>query len=80
VLIKEREPRNQQLRTRLGAGAPLTPAAMTSRTVSMPESATGVPVRADAAGRAEAGTSTAAPTLTYTGAIPPRPRKKGKKR
>lgn len=86
VLIKEREPRNRQLRDRLGAGKPLTPAAMTSRLEGLPADATGVPKRSTttvAGARSATTTATATkdgPATSYSGAIPPRPRKKGKKR
>ncbi len=83
VLVKEREARNRQLRQRLGAGKPLTPAAMTSRLDTLPADASGVPARSGAparAGSAPGGAAFGPGATTYTGAIPPRPRKKGKKR
>ena len=82
VLIKEREPRNVQLRARLGAGPALSPQAMTARLPDREPDATGVPL----AHHARSGATTTASgaggsaTPSYTGTIPPRPRKKGKKR
>ena len=89
VLIKEREPRQRQIRERLGAGKPLTSAAMTSRRdpelapANLPSAATGVPVRRNpsAGSTAERRATTGTPVPgAYSGTIPPRPRKQGKKR
>jgi preprotein translocase subunit SecF len=83
VWLKEREPKNRTVRERLAAsGAPLDGLGGTPRSAIVPEPTTDEPARADGA----AGASDVAPRpmprapAGPAGAIPPRPRKKGKRR
>ncbi|MCX7621147.1 MAG: protein translocase subunit SecF [Acidimicrobiales bacterium] len=78
VWMKEREPRNRQLRVRLetSRAAGDVPPSSTERT---PSTQTGAAGRApQVVGATARGSGSARPS--YSGTIPPRPRKKGKKR